>query len=304
MKKIFLGLCIIMLNSAFGLEYEKTRYSSVEYGKNLKDWHLYTSTKGEVTKVDDGFKFTGKGTSTGFYTRFDPIYVYGDTLRFRIKYSHYFKIYIQVMTTKGIRYITYYPLDKDLGKNGRFIQIGLGKRAKNGKWNEFSRDLKADLEKFEDDNKILEVRAFFIRGSGQVNYIELFNMRVEYLHSRNKLTNLIKQDPRLSPLPLDSKSPSFGKNVIVGATTNTNMPKETRFYTLSKDEKSKHLMLTINTPFFCGGRSSAVVFNKENTIMTVQYSASGSSSCSPLWQDRYDISDIYNPKRLSHNQYP
>jgi len=295
MKKFFLGLSIIvlMLSSAFGVE-----YGSREYGKDIKDWHLYTSAKGEVTKVGDGFKFTGNGTKTGFYTKLTPIYKDGDTLRIRIKFSHYFKIYVQVMTTKGIRYLTYYPLNKDLGKHGRFIEVGLGKSARNGEWKNFSLALKSDLDRFEEGNKILEVRALFIRGSGQINYIELFKMRVESLYQRMKLKKLLV-DRGFDDSEIYTQ---YGRNVIVSVTNTDNMDFSTSFYTLSKDEKSPHLMFTVGDSGLCS--ANAVNFNEDNTIMTVQYNASGSYNCSPVWQDKYDISDIYNPRRLSHEQYP
>ena len=53
------------------------------------------------------------------------------------------------------------------------IKIGLGSNSKNGTWQTFTRDLKADLKAYEPDNELLTVNGFLVRGSGRVDDIAM-----------------------------------------------------------------------------------------------------------------------------------
>jgi len=105
-------------------------------------------------------------------------------LRWNMKYSEEFVIYVKLKTQKGDRYLYYTPHNQDYGRSAGSIYIhhGLEVSAKDGTWRTFSRDIEADLQEFENDNSLISVNAFLIRGSGSIYGVEMFskNSRVIY----------------------------------------------------------------------------------------------------------------------------
>jgi len=296
MKNLFLTFLISTLLTTF-LSAEE--YGSSIYGANVKDWKIYTTTKGEISKdvETDSIKLIGKGTSTGFYTSLTPLVNDADTIKFRIKYSHYFKVYVQVLTTNGIRYLTYYPLNKDLGKNGRFIQFGLGKSARDGKMQEFTRDLKADLEKFDAGNKLLEVRAFFIRGSGIIANIKVLSSASNKYIDMAKLKNLMWEQKDASSFVSVVSADKFPLGFEV---YNELDMTPISFYTLSKDKKSLvQIKINSKVPIFdcC---EDGISFKNDNRQMVINYPSLNKNG--GLWQNTYDISDLNNIRELSHKR--
>ncbi len=93
-------------------------------------------------------------------------------LRWSMNYAESFTIYISTETTLGRRYFTYTPRDDDRGMSGEYILLGLGEESANGRWQTFTKDLVADLHRFEPDNSLLSINAFMIRGSGRVDDIQ------------------------------------------------------------------------------------------------------------------------------------
>ena len=90
-----------------------------------------------------------------------------------MKYSEYFVVYMDVVTTAGHRYIFYTPDDYDALGTGEYVHRGLGSGVISGQWHTFVRDLQADLEEAQPGEEILEVNGFLIRGSGRVDDIKL-----------------------------------------------------------------------------------------------------------------------------------
>ena len=74
---------------------------------------------------------------------------------------------------KRTRAIGLCPVNRDPLGEGKIVQFGLGKRAADGAWRTFVRDLQADLEKAQPGLKILKVNGFTVRGSGKVDDISL-----------------------------------------------------------------------------------------------------------------------------------
>ncbi len=160
---IFISLLLIT-STAFSISYED--------GTTPEKWISYTSVSGDISSENGAIKLVGSGTKTGYYLPIDVEYTRGEFFSWRINYTHYFKIYIRVNSTNGVRFLTYYPLEEEFGKEGRFVQYALGK-VRDGQWHTFSRNLQADLEKYEEGNKVVEITGFFIRGTGMVDDIEL-----------------------------------------------------------------------------------------------------------------------------------
>jgi hypothetical protein len=91
-----------------------------------------------------------------------------------MNYSEDFTIYIVVNTTNGIRYITYTPIDEDRGLKGAYVLVGLGTNSNNGTWQTFTKDLQAEISKFEDNNELISIESIIIRGSGKLDDIGVF----------------------------------------------------------------------------------------------------------------------------------
>ena len=159
-------------------------------GTNPNEWQTFTTDKGVISTENGAIQLRGNGTRSGYFLRLEPIDTSADTIQCRLKYSNYFSIYVQVLTTNGIRYLSYYPLNNaNLERTGRFLQFEIGKCIRNGKWTNFKRNIKLDLEQQDAESELIEIRAFFIRGSGEVDDIELL--------SENKIDNEIDMDSEI-----------------------------------------------------------------------------------------------------------
>jgi len=97
-------------------------------------------------------------------------------MQWSMKYNEEYGIFINVLTTKGRRYLRYTSSNTDSGPNGGgYIHHGLGVDSKNGIWQTFHRDLSADIKKYESDNELIAVDSLLIRGSGRIDDIELLD---------------------------------------------------------------------------------------------------------------------------------
>ena len=187
MKKILLTFAMILLTTTtiFGVVYED--------GTTPQKWSTYTSLGGEISSEHGSIRLVGHGTKTGYYIPIGANYNGNETFSWSLNYTHYFRAYIQVRTTDGIRYLSYYPLNREFGKNGRFIQYALGD-IRDGEWHTFRRNLQNDLSKYEHNNRVLEVLGFFIRGTGFVDNIELNQKRDSYQDIQSLMRDAINGD--------------------------------------------------------------------------------------------------------------
>lgn len=149
-------------------------------------WQIYDG-KGDISfdKNEGAVKLTGNKTSTGYrlrkQTEQNSFADWNETIlkgiSFTLKYAETFVVYVSVDTDKGPRYIYYTDteLDDGLNFNGDYIHLGLGKKASDGNWHRFARNLEQDLRQYEPDNHITKIYAFLIRGSGLVRNVFLYN---------------------------------------------------------------------------------------------------------------------------------
>lgn len=106
---------------------------------------------------------------------------WGDTkhsnIRWSLKNSDGFIIYLTVNSQNGVRYLRYSDNDfAQKGIDGSEIYYGLGYGSSDGKWHTFVRDIDADIKEFEPDNSLLSVEGFLLIGSARVDDLELFNI--------------------------------------------------------------------------------------------------------------------------------
>ena len=131
------------------------------------------------TGIANGSRIGSENISNGWNNTTDRV------LKWSMKYSENYLIYVHVQTTNGDRYLHYSSRNVNNGKNKKnkknlnnaknrnYIHHGLGIDSKNGTWQTFQRDLDADLKEFESDNEIIAVNGFLIKGSGRIDDIEL-----------------------------------------------------------------------------------------------------------------------------------
>jgi peptidoglycan/xylan/chitin deacetylase (PgdA/CDA1 family) len=99
-----------------------------------------------------------------------------------------FILYLNVETSKGVRYLKYddnYFANKSM--DGDEIYHALGYEASNGKWHTYIRDIEADIQTFEPDNKLLYVDGLLVIGDAKIDDLILF----DYLHPVNHQAGLV-----------------------------------------------------------------------------------------------------------------
>lgn len=133
---------------------------------------LYWKCTGKIPKSYSTFlEFRGNSG------RFRSDYKWHNSSQFvaewSMKYFRDFRVYFDVETSTGHRYLSYLPRDRNHFEGGKYIHHGLGKEILEGHWHTFIRDLQADLSKVLPGITILEVNGFLISGSGYVDDIKL-----------------------------------------------------------------------------------------------------------------------------------
>ena len=160
-----------------------TVYEDAE-NNDTAGWDIYDNSQpGTVSNVYDAerggqvIKLTGGGWSTGYRKRTDAGADWNNSTQFgiewKMKYSESFVIYIQLDTSAGLRYLTYYNTGAPTDNTGTYVNYNLGPGMTDGKWHTVNRDLKADLAKYQPSVTLNKVNAFLIRCSGYVDDIIL-----------------------------------------------------------------------------------------------------------------------------------
>lgn len=323
MKKLFLGLSttFILTSSLFGIVYSD--------GTNPNDWKSFTTSKGEVKSNDGAIEFIGNGTKTGFYLSFNPIIKCNlQNHRYRVtwkmKAKRYSKTYIQIMTKNGIRYLTYYPIKQDLGKSGRFLQFGLDRsfstliqsppnsgrwvkeHSRNGRWHTFTRDIERDLKRYEPDNELLEIRAFFIRGSVLIDNVEV-------------LDHTLTDEDRFQALVVTTQSSftdgspiKYFSNIGIGRSQVNTLAEDITFLWAFSDEKKDTIQMLGKEKIFSFSTTNerveirplsknrlSIIYNCKND----RKQENRPQCWNYLTQDIYDVSEPLNPKLISSERY-
>ena len=162
----------------------------VSNGSTTDGWEVYDKAPAGATieSINDSekgnvLKFTGDGIKNGYVIgySFSSGSTWTDTenktVKWSMKYSEDYVIYVRVSTTDGYRYLYYTGSNKNYGVVGydspHYIHNGLGTTSNNGTWRTFTRNLSADLHRHQPLNNIISVDGFFVRGSGLVTDVEL-----------------------------------------------------------------------------------------------------------------------------------
>jgi len=191
LKLFFISLTLLLFsNLLHAIVYENAE------DKSVKRWELLSPFKvGSISNIYDKkhksyiIELDGVATQSAYIlklksnTKLPPIKI----LQWEMNYSEDFVIMVDVSTKKGQRSLIYTPSEK-----GAYLQFGLGKNAISKNWKKFSRNLEDDLKRYEENNTIISLNNFIIRGSGRLDNIELLVNHIVKIPTKKPLKSKIK----------------------------------------------------------------------------------------------------------------
>ena len=163
------------------------------------EWRIYDNIppNATITTIKDNVldknvtKFSGSGIDNGYRLNLSDRNLSKEDkiIKWSMRYNEYYIIYINIETINGDKYLYYTPDDKSYGgdENSTYIHFGLGSFTKDGKWRTFSRDIEADLKKFDINNTFISIKSFSVRGSGEIYNVKVYKelkKRVLILYDR------------------------------------------------------------------------------------------------------------------------
>jgi hypothetical protein len=120
--------------------------------------------------TDNGFRL-GNGSDGSCYSKWNNTDQF--TIEWRMQFSDFFYVFVDVQTPSGRVYLYYTPEDRNKLGTGSTVHYGLGSRMTDGTWHKVVRDLEADLKAAQPKQSILSVNGFLIRGTGKIDDIRL-----------------------------------------------------------------------------------------------------------------------------------
>ncbi|HHC11265.1 MAG TPA: DUF5011 domain-containing protein [Campylobacterales bacterium] len=176
--KIFLNIIIFLTIGLNAIVYEDAQ------DKTTKGWSVYNNISNATIKnVYDKEKKSrvillgSKDSRTGYMLELERdsktwCKSDGKSLHWSMKTQEDFVIFISIQTIQGHRSLIYTASEK----NGKGY-YGLGKKATDGTWHKFSRDLDLDLKRYEPSNRIIAVDTFFIRGNMKIDDVAIVDIK-------------------------------------------------------------------------------------------------------------------------------
>ena len=174
-------LKLLLLNALFtfnlfALVYEDAEDSSSKRWKSVSvEYQGKRSNVFDKAKKSHVIKFDGNGTKSIYLLpiprSLENIQMDNSFFSWEMNYSEDFVILIVLDTLKGKRHIIYTPDEKN-----SYLQYGLNREEK-GKWQKYNRNLEKDLQLYEKENKIINIKDFIIKGSGSIDNIQLIRLK-------------------------------------------------------------------------------------------------------------------------------
>jgi hypothetical protein len=180
-------------------------YEDGEDGKTTR-WSVYDQNPSGATISNENksIKLAGSGLENGYILgAWDNNKGWKNTINKEISwdmnYNENYVIYLSVETDKGHRFITYSALSQNTFKNNpnyqekvvegeyTYLHLGLNPNTKGGSLQTVTRNLELDLKRFENDNSLISVNAFLVRGSGVIDNVKMFdtNGDGDYINTTN-----------------------------------------------------------------------------------------------------------------------
>jgi len=158
-------------------------HEDAEHG-NTARWVIYGASSGAyVSNIYDGdrgsrvIELSGDGLLNGYVLLNEDGSWWNDSdhkvIQWSMKYSDDFVVSVAVLTTGGLRYLSFTPEEADALGTGADIFLGLGTESKNSAWRTYVIDLGEALHEAQPDTTLLSLLGFSIRGSGLVDDIQV-----------------------------------------------------------------------------------------------------------------------------------
>jgi len=166
--------------------------------KTTSQWQLIDSNAtSSINNVQDKsrksrvIEFKGEGTKDiyALYTS-DNKEGHEYWVSWDMKFSEDFVIILQIQSNLGKHYLIYTP-----GTLNSYMQYGLGRGTKNGRWRTFRRNIQKDIAYFDNRVKIVSLKRFVVKGNGMISNIKTIlgsprgsaNSRTKKLIEKKKL---------------------------------------------------------------------------------------------------------------------
>ena len=164
-KFILIFLLTLMLQS-------KTIHEDAE-DTQLTRWKLINATpinsihnKLDNQKKSRIIEFLANGHNFGYELKMKKQKKEEYWLSWQMKFSKDFVVIIALDTNRGQYYLVYTS-----GEDKSYMQYGLGATSKNGRWQTIERNLQEDIAYFDNRVKILAIKSFVLKGSGELDNI-------------------------------------------------------------------------------------------------------------------------------------
>jgi len=175
-------------------------YEDAEDGL-ITGWSIYDNNPlgASITNVYDAeldsqvIQLSGDGTRNGYklqqelpdgsFVNWNNIV--NTNIRWKMKYAENFKIYVKVNTLNGVRYLLYANYSKPASNNDAlYLWYDISNEIASGVWQNVSRNLRVDLKNREPANDLTEIDAFWVKGSGFIDDVEVFGTHGDPLITR------------------------------------------------------------------------------------------------------------------------
>lgn len=199
---------------------------------SIARWEIYKdiSAGAVISNIFDSelqsrvIRFDGDSYFSGYALRTEGMAEWhhaGDyVLEWSMKYEEVYIFTAKVSTTLGNRYIRYTAANGNALGSDHTVSFGLGSDTQDGRWRTFVRDLAADLAQAQPNAVLLEVLAFFVQGSGQVDSVNLYNQAPPLDSDNDGISDADEQYIYFTdPLSLDSDNDGItdGSELILWA---------------------------------------------------------------------------------------
>ena len=224
-----------------------------------------------------------------------------------MKFSEDFVIILLVQSNLGKHYLIYTP-----GTFNSYMQYGLGKGIKNGKWQTFRRNIQKDIAYFDNRVKIVSLKRFVLKGNGMIDNIKTTlgsqKERAKKQTLKIKTSKIDTSNTRLSPekewIPEEKLMPPVEHPEVVKKATNSSP--------VIKMQGMKIVKLALGEPYVEEGVSAYDKEDGEIDVETIEniysneagrymilYMATDSDGNIAIDKRYVDVGDVKREKRAT-----
>jgi len=226
-----------------------------------------------------------------------------------MKFSEDFVIILLVQSNLGKHYLIYTP-----GTFNSYMQYGLGKGIKNGKWQTFRRNIQKDIAYFDNRVKIVSLKRFVLKGNGMIDNISTTLGSQKTTSNKRTSTKKLMPKDRLIPkkklIPTKVLTPK--KVLIPEVKQQEVLKKQTNSSPVIKMQGMKIVKLSLGEPYVEEGVSAYDKEDGEIDVETIEniysneagrymilYMATDSDGNIAIDKRYVDVGDVKREKRAT-----